>query len=48
MKKLALVVVLLALAGCTGMRGYHGKDKICENHNFLGISLNEIVAPCDK
>ena len=45
--KLAIMAALLVgLAACTGMRGYHGGQKVCENHNFLGISINEIVAPC--
>lgn len=48
MKKLAILAVLFTLTACTGMRGYNGNQKVCENHNFLGISLNELIAPCEK
>ncbi|MBO5038352.1 MAG: DUF4223 family protein [Alphaproteobacteria bacterium] len=49
MKKLAVVVVLLALSACTGARGHIGNQKVCTNDYLLGVlSLSEIVAPCGK
>lgn len=49
MKKLAVLVVLLALSACTGARGHIGSQKVCTNDYLLGVlSLSEIVAPCSK
>lgn len=49
MKKLAVLVVLLALSACTGTRGTIGSQKVCTNDYLLGVlSLSEIVAPCGK
>ena len=49
MKKLALVVVLLALSACTGTRGTIGSQRVCTNDYLLGvISLSELVSPCGK
>lgn len=46
MKKLALVVVLLALSACTGTRGTIGSQRVCTNDYLLGvISLSELVSP---
>lgn len=46
MKKLALVVVLLALSACTGTRGTIGSQRVCTNDYLLGvISLSELVTP---
>ena len=45
--KLAIVATaLLSLSACMGVRGYHGTQKVCENQTFLGISIIEVVAPC--
>ena len=51
MRKLAFLGVMLsilALSACTGVRGYEGNNKVCENASFMGISLIEIVSPCTK
>ena len=51
MKKLALFAVMLstlALSACTGIRGYDGSGKVCENASFMGISIIEMVSPCSK
>lgn len=51
MKKLAFLGVMLsvlALSACTGVRGYEGNNKVCKNSTFLGISIIEMVAPCSK
>ena len=48
MKKLAILAVLFAITACTGSRGFVGNQKTCENMNVFGISLNEIIAPCQK
>lgn len=52
MKKIALLSMLfasmLALSACMGVRGHHGSQKVCENQSFLGISLIEVLSPCNK
>ncbi|MBR4126155.1 MAG: hypothetical protein IKR09_01090 [Alphaproteobacteria bacterium] len=51
MKKLAflgLMLGMLALSACTGVRGYEGNNKVCENDSFLGISIIELISPCSK
>lgn len=49
MKKLAVLVVLMALSACTGTRGTIGGQKVCTNDYLLGVlSLSEIVSPCSK
>ncbi|MBR1945507.1 MAG: hypothetical protein IJ846_04370 [Alphaproteobacteria bacterium] len=51
MKKVAffaLMLSTLALSACTGVRGYDGSGKVCENDTFLGISIIEMVSPCSK
>lgn len=52
MKKLLLVatmtVALMSLTACFGVRGYNGNAKVCENQTFLGISVIEVLSPCNK
>jgi len=51
MKKLlvvALLVSALSLTACMGTRGYHGSQKVCENQYLLGISLIEVLSPCNR
>ena len=51
MKKLAflgLMLGMLALSACTGVRGYDGSGKVCENDYFLGISIIDMFFPCSK
>lgn len=52
MKKLLLVTAMLmmltSLTACLGIRGYNGNAKVCENQTFLGISLIEVLSPCNK
>lgn len=49
MKKFAMIVVLLAVCGCTGARGTIGSQKVCTNDYLFGVlSLTEIFSPCGK
>ena len=51
MKKLLVVALLasaLSLTACMGVRGYHGSQKVCENQSLLGISLIEVLSPCNR
>lgn len=41
MKKLALVVVLLALSACTGTRGTIGSQRVCTNDYLLGVRAGQ-------
>ena len=47
--KLSLALAgMLALSACMGVRGYQGGQKVCENQTFLGISIIEVLSPCNK
>ncbi len=47
MKVVAVSLMMLALAACTGSRGKIGNQKYCTNDYLLGIiSLSEIISPC--
>jgi hypothetical protein len=47
--KLSLALAgMLALSACWGVRGYQGRQKVCENQTFMGISIIEVVSPCNK
>ena len=47
--KLSLALAgMLALSACMGVRGYQGNQKVCENQTFLGISIIEVLSPCNK
>jgi len=51
MKVLAIIAVVagcLALSACMGIRGRHGSTPVCENQSFLGISIIEVLSPCNK
>lgn len=49
MKKIAIVLCLMALSACTGSRGMIGNQKVCTNDYLLGvISISEMISPCNK
>lgn len=48
MKFFAIASVVATLAACTGVRGYDGSGRVCENATFMGISIIEAVSSCKK
>lgn len=52
MKKILILALattlMMSLSACMGQRGYQGKDRVCINDSFLGISIIEVLAPCQK
>jgi hypothetical protein len=48
MKKAIIVASLLALGACTGARGFKGGQKTCIHSTLFGISLEQMVSPCEK
>ncbi len=49
MKKLLVATaLLLTLSACTGTKGTWGGQKVCTNDYLLGISISEMISPCNK